>query len=162
MSSDHSEADHDATCNDESEEIQFNLNLPERFKDLDDVSEFYTRFGWYHGFDIRRGHSKNEKGGNKAYVKFECAYAGVSSAKNGSRIRQPRPNLRCKCQARLYVSRQKNDSYVPTKFDNTHNHECRAPQDRRQLKCHRYFDYQKFIFAILFLFYFSYLSHMHL
>ncbi|XP_057445614.1 protein FAR1-RELATED SEQUENCE 5-like [Lotus japonicus] len=109
-----------------------------RFDAENHAYEFYNTYAGRVGFSVRKDYANRSKvDGAVASRRFTCFREGFRKKdKQDGNAKRPRKDTRIGCLAQLLISRQPDDRYHVTHFEEKHNHElvppCRVQMLRSQ------------------------------
>ncbi|BFG27028.1 hypothetical protein CerSpe_133020 [Prunus speciosa] len=108
------------------------------FDSEDHTYEFYNTYAGRVGFSVRKDYVNRSKiNGSVVSRRFTCFREGFRQRdKRDMNVKRPRKETRIGCLAQLVISRQPDDRYRVTHFEEKHNHElvaaCRVHMLRSQ------------------------------
>ncbi|KAL2512158.1 Protein FAR1-RELATED SEQUENCE [Abeliophyllum distichum] len=73
-----------------------------KFKDDNEIFEFYKRYAYLLGFPLRKRNSRKENDGILKYVTLTCGREGRRSSSTSTSLK-PQPTIQTGCKARLTV-----------------------------------------------------------
>lgn len=91
----------DGNANEKREESDIIVpSVGMKFKDENEVFEFYKKYAYQLGFPVRKRNSKKGDDGIVCYVTFTCS-RGDRQASSLSSYLKPQPTIKIGCKARL-------------------------------------------------------------
>ena len=123
----------DNECTSEAREIVPTIGM--KFRDHNEIFEFYKAYAYSMGFPVRKRSSKKGSDGSLKYVTFACSREGVISS-DTSRSFKPQPTNKTGCLARLTAAIDVMGTWRVTKVILEHNHKT-SPSKSRLYQCNR-------------------------
>ncbi|XP_022855493.1 protein FAR1-RELATED SEQUENCE 5-like [Olea europaea var. sylvestris] len=106
-----------------------------KFKDENEVYEFYKRYAYEVGFPVRRRNSKKDDDGVLQYVTLTCSREGQRSGCTSSSLK-PQPTIQTGCKARISAAFDYQGFWVIRTVHLDHNHKT-SPSKSRLFRCNR-------------------------
>ncbi|KAL7220338.1 hypothetical protein ACSBR2_013257 [Camellia fascicularis] len=105
------------------------------FKSIEEIYEYYSRYGKKNGFAVSKKYCKRGDDGEKKYVTIACTHAGKAKIKT-SNIVKLRPQIKTGCKAGLNANLQDDGMWIVRSLRLEHNHEM-SPSKSRFFKQNR-------------------------
>ncbi|XP_028065479.1 protein FAR-RED IMPAIRED RESPONSE 1-like [Camellia sinensis] len=105
------------------------------FKSIDEIYEYYSRYGKRNGFAVSKKYCKRGDDGEKRYVTIACTRAGKAKIRT-SNIVKLRPQTKTGCKAGLNANLQGDGMWIVRSLRLEHNHEM-SPSKSRFFKQNR-------------------------
>ncbi|XP_022861207.1 protein FAR1-RELATED SEQUENCE 5-like [Olea europaea var. sylvestris] len=106
-----------------------------KFKDENEIFEFYKNYAYRVGFPVRKRNSKKGDDGVLRYVTFTCSREGHRISASSSSLK-PRPTIQTGCKARLAASSEICGTWRINSVHLEHNHKI-SPSKSRLYRCNR-------------------------
>ncbi|XP_022862652.1 protein FAR-RED IMPAIRED RESPONSE 1-like [Olea europaea var. sylvestris] len=106
-----------------------------KFKDENEVYEFYKRYAYEVGFLVRKRNSKKDDDGILQYVTLTCSREGRRSGCTSSSLK-PQPTIQTGCKARISTAFDYQGFWVIRTVHLDHNHKT-SPSKSRLFRCNR-------------------------
>ncbi|GMP97910.1 hypothetical protein CsSME_00045996 [Camellia sinensis var. sinensis] len=99
------------------------------FKSIDEIYEYYSRYGKRNGFAVSKKYCKMGDDGEKKYVTIACTRAREAKIKT-SNIVKLRPQTKTGCKAGLNANLQGDGMWIVRSLRLEHNHEMSPSKSR--------------------------------
>ncbi|XP_052172312.1 protein FAR1-RELATED SEQUENCE 5-like [Diospyros lotus] len=106
-----------------------------KFKDANEIFEFYKKYAYNVGFPVRKRTSRKGEDGVVKYVTFSCCREGQRS-RSKSTNSMPQPTIQIGCKARLTASVDGIGTWRINTIHLEHNHNT-SPSKSRLFRCNR-------------------------
>ncbi|XP_052169880.1 protein FAR1-RELATED SEQUENCE 4-like isoform X2 [Diospyros lotus] len=133
VSDDEIEVRADNECTSEASEIVPTVGM--KFRDYNEIFEFYKTYAYNVGFPVRKRNSKKNDDGSLKYVTFACSREGRRTSDTSSSLK-PQPTIKSGCLARLTAATDVMGTWRVTKVILEHNHKL-SPSKSRLYRCNR-------------------------
>ncbi|XP_038699552.1 protein FAR1-RELATED SEQUENCE 4-like [Tripterygium wilfordii] len=116
------------------DELVQELQIGMVFSTIDEMLNFYRKFGKQKGFSVKRRSLNKDKDGIIKYVTFTCGRSGKLKSQSNNAL-EPRSCVKIGCNARLCGRLYLDGKYVVSHFEDEHNHGL-SPSKARPNKSH--------------------------
>ncbi|XP_038722015.1 protein FAR1-RELATED SEQUENCE 5-like [Tripterygium wilfordii] len=105
------------------------------FSTIDEMLDFYRKYGKQKGFSVKRRSLNKDKDGTVKYVTFTCGRSDKLKSRSNN-VLKPRPHMKIGCNARMCGRLFIDGKYIVSHFDDEHNHGL-SPSKARFFRCNR-------------------------